>query len=144
MSGYRPYRPLRGAYFTGLSAILIHNRVKDLDIDKAGKGLPPEQRERLRHSLMDLAAAAEDAWQRISENRGNAEVAESASDAALEAAPEDPKRIPAWEAAKLLNVTERRVTGLAVSGQLDGIKVRKKWMITLSSVEDYRLAKDVA
>lgn len=134
MSGYLPYRPLRGAYFRGISAILVHNHVKDLNVGMAAK-LTPEQREGVRRVLMDLEVAAADAWAMLEESKKSVEASlpgEAASPV---------NRIPAYEAAGLLGLSARRVTQMAKAGEIDGVKVRNRWMIAVSSVDDYRLIK---
>lgn len=143
MNSYRPQRfSGLGAHVSGLSAFVVVAILERAEASDSIKNLPPGRRAEVQATLDTLRAAASH-W--IEHEKGNkADVVTDIGSAAPEAGRvKRDERIPAWRAAELLELTERRVTQLATSGALDGTKVRGKWMITASSVQNYRLAKDL-
>lgn len=144
MSGYRPPRfSGLGAHVSGVSAwILVDLLERAKALDRIQK-IPDQARRDEVLRTYDSLRAAGIYWNEQLRERMPSTMAAPLEGAAEEAT-EDVHEVTAAEAAALVGCSDRRVRQLLTEGRLTGRRKAGRWLIDASSVEDYRMSKDVA
>jgi hypothetical protein len=142
LSGYSPRRPLLGAFINGASAQILTVMLRRDEVVRRSQGLQPSVRSKLLDDWDAMAEAARLYKERQAENMGEVPVAPPA----LAAAAEDVEGglYSVRMIASVIGRSDRRVRQMLVSGDLEGVKVHDRWMVTEESVGDYGMRQLLA
>jgi hypothetical protein len=140
---YNPRRPLLGAFLNGASAQIFTVMLPRDEVVRRSKELPPPVRSKLLDDWDAIAAAANAFKERQKENR------DDIPPAPIHEPPttvrEDVKGLYSVRMiASVIGRSDRRVRQMLVSGELEGVKVHDRWMVTEESVGDYGMRQLLA
>lgn len=146
MSGYNPRRPLLGAFINGTSAVILTALLPRSEVERRTRNAPREMREKLLDDWDAIAEAARLQHQRSAENQGTPPLEQSPLVAAADPAPPGPEPVlySVRMISQVLGRTESRVRQMLRAGDLEGVKVHDRWMITEDSVGDYGMRQLLA
>lgn len=146
MSGYSPRRPLLGAFINGPSAQILTSMLKREEVVRRSQGLPSPLRVKLLDDWDAMAEAASAYRERCEERRNEAPAPGTPSVPVADPAnpPEEAALYPVRMIAFVIGRTESRVRQMLRSGELEGVKVHDRWMVTEDSVGDYGMRQLLA
>lgn len=143
---YNPRRPLLGAHISGPSAQILTSMLKRAEVERRSVGLPAAVRTKLLDDWDAMAEAARLYRERCEEHQTVAKVDSLPSRAVADRVGEatDPVLWPVSMVAIVIGRTESRVRQMLRSGELEGVKVHDRWMVTEDSVGDYGIRRLMA
>jgi hypothetical protein len=139
---YNPRRPLLGAFINGSSAQIFTVMLPRDEVVRRSHGLAPSVRSKLLDDWDAIAAAANAFKERQAESRESVVMVPARDPVAVASeAVEDNALYPVETVAMVINRSARRVKQLIGSGELEGVMVHYRWMVTEESIGDYGLRK---